>query len=468
MGAVPIDPETTASSAPDGRPPTAGSPGTVHRGRTGLLIGLLVLAASSIAWFRMPSGVAGWLYAEDGKQFVADWASADAAGGISVLWTPYAGYEHLIPRLASLFVTAVLPVTWWATAINVIACLMVGAVAGLVFVLSRDVIADLPCRVVLALITVATPMAATEALGNVANLHWFLLYLTPWLLLATPRSTWGAWGLVAAAFVSTTTEPQCAIFLPLALWRVIRLWPPDTAARRWVIPVLVSWLLGVTAQVLATLTAPRGVGDGDLPPFASVVQGYVLNVGMTIGTADQPVLGAVFLRFGWWAGFIGVAAILALAAIGCVKGGTQQRVVLLALIYGSVVSWTASFVLGQNPIFYYSEIPVAELGWPLLTRWGTAASMLLAATIPVAIAVLIRRHPRHRWVWTTMLAALVAVFAVNLFVDTGPDTGSWAAEVERARAVCDHSADGGAGTVVLTTPPGAGWIIDLPCAVLTE
>ena len=269
MSAAQTGPDPNVPAAPpEHRAPA--KPGT-HQQDSWQLVALIVVAASLVAWFRMPSMVRGWLYAEDGKQFAADWAGADAAGGISVLWTPYAGYEHAIPRLASWFVTGVLPVNWWGIATNVISCLTVGAVAGLVFVFSRDVVTDLACRLVIGMITVLVPIAATEALGNIANLHWFLLYLTPWLLLATPRTSWGAGGMAAVAFLATATEPQCAIFLPLALWRLYRLWrPADRKYRRLMIPVLCGWFLGVAAQVVATFAAPRGV-SGEVPPVASTV-----------------------------------------------------------------------------------------------------------------------------------------------------------------------------------------------------
>ena len=66
--------------------------------------------------------------------------------------------------------------------------------------------------------------------------------------------------------------------------------------------------------------------------------------------------------------------------------------------------------------------------------------MMLAATIPVAVAVLIREYRRRQWIWYAVLGALVIALAANLFLDTGPDYGSWAAEVERARAVCATAA----------------------------
>ena len=59
------------------------------------------------------------------------------------------------------------------------------------------------------------------------------------------------------------------------------------------------------------------------------------------------------------------------------------------------------------------------------------------------------------------------MMAANLFLDTGPDDRSWAAEVERARAVCATANGSSAGTVELTTPPGPSWVINLPCPVLT-
>ena len=105
----------------------------------------------------MPTAVAGWLYAEDGRTFIGDWLRADQP--IKVLWMPYAGYQHLIPRLASGLVIALVPPAGWALAINAIACLVVGTVAGLIYVFSRDVISFRPARVVLGLLAVMTPMA---------------------------------------------------------------------------------------------------------------------------------------------------------------------------------------------------------------------------------------------------------------------------------------------------------------------
>jgi len=422
----------------------------------------VTLVASVIAWVRTPTAIAGWLYAEDGRSFIGDWLGTNEPirGDLSLLWMPYAGYQHLIPRLASGLVTALVPAAGWALAVNAIACLVVGSVAGLVFVFSRDVISFLPSRLVLAMLTVMTPMAGLEALGNLANLHWFLLYLTPWLLLATPRGAVGTWAMAAVAFMSVATEPQCAIFLPLAIWRIVTV--------RRTRPVVLCWLLGVVAQVITAIDAPRAIGS-DVPPIASTIEGYVLNVGMTLGTTHPPLLGAVLVRLGWWVGCVGVAAILAVAAVGILKGSLPAKVAIAALIYGSVVSWTASFVLGRNPSFFYSEMNVIELGTPLLARWGTAASMLLAATIPVTVAVMVQRYPRWRPAWLALLAVLVLAVTANLIAHPGLAGQTWQNEVDAARVTCAATPG---GEVELPTPPdpSAGdpaWRVDVPCSRLT-
>ena len=288
--------------------PAAGAGAENGRGRTWPLAVTVGAAAAAIGWFHMPAGVTGWLYAEDGVLFVGDWIGPGA--NVSVLWTPYAGYQHLIPRITTGLITGFLPVAWWGVAVNMVACLMVGGIAALVFVLSRDVIAFVPSRVMLGLITTLVPLVAVEAIGNLANLHWFLLYLTPWLLLATPRSALGSWVLAAVAMLTTLTEPQCAVFLPLAIARLTP-WKVFPRAGR---PVIWAWLIGVTAQLITTVLAPRPVSAG-FPPVASAVQGYVLNAGMSLSTVNTELLGRVLTHVGWWIGFVGVAAIFTLAGL---------------------------------------------------------------------------------------------------------------------------------------------------------
>src|SRR5664279_2857948 len=71
--------------------------------------------------------------------------------------------------------------------------------------------------------TIATVPARVRGVASsshgVRNSHWYLLFLTPWLLLATPRTRAGTVAMVLLALVVTMSEPLSIVFVPLAAWR---------------------------------------------------------------------------------------------------------------------------------------------------------------------------------------------------------------------------------------------------------
>ena len=366
-------PAADHSSADGVSASTAGSGWTVSTWPAALIVGV---CSTAIAWMRMPAGVAGQLYAEDGRTFFGDWFTH---GGWSLLIEPYAGYQHLVPRVTSWTIMSVFPAQWWATATNLAACSIVGAVAGLVFFFSRDVTSFWPSRVALGLLTAVAPIVGFEALGNLANLHWFLLYLSIWVLLAIPRSVIGAWGMGAVALLCTATEPQCAMFLPLAVWAVVR----SRRSR----PVVLCWTVGVVAQVVDN--ADRTARDcRSLPASALHRRGLrpQRRNDTRFAPSRRPGPGPGRGRPGGSARSV-CCWFSRSAVLGAVWGERRERVAITALLYGSIVSWTASFVLGANPIFFYSDMTPEQLGEPLLIRWGTAAGLMLGATLFVAIGV---------------------------------------------------------------------------------
>ena len=177
-----------------------------------LLVSLAVGAAASVlAWLRLDGRTRGVVWAEDGM-FLQDRLEA---GPLISLVDPYGGYLHLVPR-AIVEVAALVPLQDYAVAVTGLCCLTVGAVAGLVHACSRDVVESRAARVVLGLVTVLVPTAAAEVLGNTANLHWFLLWLTPWVLLCRPTSWRQGWALGAVLLAVTLTEIQAVYFAPAA------------------------------------------------------------------------------------------------------------------------------------------------------------------------------------------------------------------------------------------------------------
>ena len=170
-----------------------------------------------------------------------------------VLFEPYAGYQHFVPRVASWLVVRLTPVEGSALGVGLAACLLVGTISALVYVYSRDIL-DVPvCRLGLAVVPILLPLAAHEAAGNLANLHSYLLYLVPFVLLATARSTAGGLAMAVVAASAALTEIQAAILVPLAVWRMVR----GRRAR----PVGVAFLLGVAAQVVSYLATARARGE---------------------------------------------------------------------------------------------------------------------------------------------------------------------------------------------------------------
>lgn len=149
-----------------------------------LLVGVAVAA---LTWWRLGPATRGTVWAEDGGVFLRERL---ALGPVDSLLHPYAGYLHLVPRVL-VDVAWSLPVEEYARALSVGACLVVGAVAATVFVLSRGVVPQWPLRMLLAAVPALLPLAPFEIAGNAANLHWFLLFAVPWLLAYRARTWWG-------------------------------------------------------------------------------------------------------------------------------------------------------------------------------------------------------------------------------------------------------------------------------------
>ncbi len=409
-----------------------------------MLIGLVAAVA---AYLRVPPGLRDNLYAEDGVLFVGDWAWRAHLG---LLWEPYAGYQHLLPRLGSGLVVATMPVASWGYAVTAVACLLVGAVAAAVFAFSAGLVSFWPARVLLALIVVLIPIAGVEALGNLANLHWFVLILVPWALLTEPRARWGVGAVAVTVLLATLTEPMCIIFAPLALWRFI------TAPRRRA--VMLAWAVGVAAQVVTTLLSPRPRTPGR-PPWMSVILGYVRDVGMSMVTSRPRPLGLAITGVGWWIGVAWVLGLLTFAAIAARFADRHVRVLLAALVLGSIASWSAAFITNNAAAFYFSVLPASEILTAPLLRWATAASAMLAATVPIAVSVLVARFPRLRPAGWAVLGVMLAVMLVNAVPREAREFGTWSSQIDEDIIACRSTA---VDMQVFTAPDN--WVLGIPCA----
>lgn len=408
--------------------------------------------ATIVEYLRLPGGARDTLYAEDGRTFLGDWLTAHS---IDVLYRPYAGYQHLMPRLAGGLVTGLLPVSWWANAMTLIACLLVGGAAALVYVFSRDVVSSPIARLGLAAVTVLTPLAGVDAVGNMANLHWYLIYLVFWLLLATPRSTIGAVLMTTLALVATLTEPQCAVLLPLAVLVFVR----RPASR----PVVLGWLVGVALQLWTYLNYPR-VSSAGMPPFDSAVKGYLLNAAMSNAYASGPLLGRIIASLGWWTAGAALLVLLCFAGYACWRGTTAVRTAVAGALFASVATWSGSYYINNNPVYYYGELTAEQLPTLILVRWGTAAAMLLVASVPLAAGVLVERSPGRWPIAAGIVSLMVIVMSISLVSPSNGRAGvPWDEALTTAAQQCRSSPS--TVTVEVPTYP-AGWPVPVPCSDL--
>lgn len=413
---------------------------------------MLVIGAV-VSWFRLDAVTRGTIWAEDGAIFLAGALEGNPFG---IVLEPYQGYLHALPRLVSATLVIALPVDAWAIGLTAASCLVVGAVAALVFVCAREVVVWLPARVAMGALTFLVPLAPYEVLGNTANLHWYLLWLAPWLLLATPRRTWSAVLLGVAGALAALTEIQMLLFVPLLAWRA-------RDPRRWIVGAGV--LLGGALQIAASIIAPRSAGSGEPPPLLSTAEGYLLHGPMAAVAPTTQVIAQWVLLFGWW-GALAVLALFAAAAVWVlVRGNAVERVAVSALVVGSVVTWSAAYGLNAEPYQFYSVVRLQDAVALIITRYGVVPALLLLGVVVLATSVA-RRNGVFRAGSIAILCATIALLTVATVVPHSSERSAgpaWEDGIDASRDRCAIAGPDAAQKVPLAP---AGWAMRVPCSLL--
>ncbi len=163
------------------------------------------------------------LFAED-LRFVGQ---ALNDGWFSLL-QPYDFFFHSIPRLIAILSVELVPVSHIPLFTN-LACYALTAAA--MANVSRSAYAWLiPSnngRVALSLLLPLAP-GLIETLGNIAGIHWSLLFWLAALCLRDPDQPFKIWELVLAALISVTVA-AAIVFVPIAFLRLVFAWRRKTA-----------------------------------------------------------------------------------------------------------------------------------------------------------------------------------------------------------------------------------------------
>ncbi|MCC2316927.1 hypothetical protein [Cellulomonas chengniuliangii] len=439
-------PSTRVDSAPGGR-----GRSTPHRPRDGVVAVVLGAVLAIVGWLRLSPTARDTLWAEDGRVFLWD---AFYSQPWSVLLRSHDGYLHLLPRVAAEVTVLVSPPGSYATVMSAAGCVLAGSAAALVFVCAGSVTSSTAIRVSLAAVTLLVPALPLEVLGNLANIHWFALWLTPWLLLHSPRTRTGGALLGLVALACALTEIQTALFLPLVLWR----WRDR---RGWA--VRAGLVIGIATQLL--VSSPRPPRPTPAPGADDIVTGYLVNAVMTLWWGSAEAITDTVVRFGWAPAALVLLAVCAAVVLVLRRGTPVQRLAVATFSVASVVLWSAALVLNR-PEMDWSRPDPASTRELIVARYAVVPSMMLLAILILAVAVLPRRRAAYAGASVVLAPILVAAVTAFAPAQTARSSGpAWTPEVDTAREVCGGAPAPDAVELPVAPP---GWTSRVPCDVLED
>lgn len=411
------------------------------------------VGATFAVWRRLGFPARGTAWAEDSGRFLDDRL---ALGPIGVLWHPYEGYLHLVPRLIVDAAVAGAPIEFYAAVVDALSCCVLGAVCALVFVLSGPVLRTWPTRVLLSLLPAITPMVTIEIAGNAANVHWYLLFLAPWVFAYRPRSWWSAGALAVAAGVITLTEIQAVLFIPLLLLN---------ARTRRTLPVAALAVAGLAVQFLVTATHPRPAAHGTTKGV-DVVAGYFVQPIAGSWDADTRAVGDAIQHLGWWTVVVPGLVVIGTFVLAGLRGPRVRRAMLAATAIGSAAVWAAGLLLNHADDTNWTTFTPEQWGLLGALRYGAAASMFfLAAVCITADALLSSQRALLRTIGLALVVAVVAAAVLNVSIPSKRAGGPvWSTQVVDVEGRC--AADLGRSVSIAAAPPQRGWRATIRCSLV--
>jgi hypothetical protein len=418
------------------------------------------VALSYIAWWRLPEDARGTIWAEDGAVFLRETVTI---GPVASIVEPYAGYLHTIPRLISGIAYTIAPLESYAVLMSFLSCAVVACISLAVFQVSAALVASRPIRLMLAMIPVFVPVGPLEVLGNAANLHWYVLWLVPWLLIYRPSRLGAKVILFVVALGSATTEIISAIFVPLALWQCFR--AKNYAAA-------LGMFAGLACQLVATASKPR---YSSLPPVdsiepLSVLYGFGLQSMTSLWETDKHSVASSIVNFGAYAVLIPVAVIVCLLIYVLAFGSLKWKVVAASSFCAAAICWTAAVVLNPTPEIDFANFAEQDwLGRFVFFRYAAAPSMFLLVLVPAAWAVATERTGttgRQETSRAFLAPAVLLIFlSVNYFPSQPSRAGGpeWKEFLTLARTDCTENRE--PREVAIPISP-THWYAVLPCEVI--
>lgn len=422
-------------------------------------IGTLVLlgaVAAVLLWLRLPPVARDTMWAEDGKQFLA---GAEQYGPLN-LFTPYAGYLQVVPRLIAAAVVHV-PVAQWARGMTLGACIVSGAVTVLVYCASASVVSARLPRLVIAAVTVLLPLGPRDVFGNPTNIHSVLMWALFWVVLAQPVTRRGQIAFSVAGMLCALSEIQAVFLVPLIAIR---------ARRRDSWLLLAGPVLGVLAQLVATVADPRHGSHAAPVGIPSLFVGYLINAVLTLFTSISKV-GPAIVDGELWVARALLLGLLALVVLTWGRMPTRTRLAVVAALVLSPLIYVVSVTVNPAEYYEYATMSPAQLGDAWITRYGVVPGMLLLAVAVVSASTIfarpVGRRRGTRIVLRGVAAATIAAVLLSCIVFFVPswtrrsDGPEWAPAARAAAARCERS-----GAQRVEIEETLHWRVPVSCALL--
>jgi hypothetical protein len=369
------------------------------------------------------------------------------------LFSSYAGYLQLLPRLIAQFVSF-LPLRDASAAFAISGAVIASAAALFVFYASAGHVRSWWLRALLAAAVLLLPVAPLEIADSGVNTPWYLLFALFWAALWRPRGGRGMALAALIAFLAAASTPMALAIAPVLALRIVAL--PRIREH--------AVTAGLTAGLLLQVPVIASARDSRVDHLAGPheVLGFV---------AHDVVLPALGWHLDWWLqsalGRNGAAVAVGcvLAAVFCAIVVTQPaRVRLLAaaaLVCGFLLAIAAATL--WRPV----TIDAVSFHFEPGSRYTTLPIFLMETAVIVAVDNIRQRArerartddqasafgvtPRTGWARargaTAAITALVAVLSIGWVTDFRTGNGragatSWAPIADRWLADCQRTPRG--------------------------
>lgn len=405
--------------------------------RDWVLWAILLVVAVPICLLRLSPFEWNVPWAEDGAVFLPAAVQRDPLGA---LMTPYAGYLHTVPRLASAAVVGLLPPQWWPFGLTLTACAVTAFVATAVAALLGHRLGSPVLAVAVWAAVVANPVASVDVNANIANSHWYLL-IGAFAALAARQSHPVLIGVGAAlVFLAATSDPLTVVFGPLWLLQALAILRPRDA----VVPTVFA--VGIVLQAIAVLGASFA-GSAIHPTAGSMARAtaYRVFLGAIAGRDGAPAV------YSWWSGaaYLAAVVVVALVLVAVLRCNGVAVLAAMALITGVTL-----FVLASWIRWYPSFDPSVSLAWEG-GRYAVVPHVLILIAIAASISALVPAAARWRSAPAAFLLLLIVALAVPAFTQQRPGGADWAAAMDEAYSACAEDPDNGVS--IAGSPPGWGF-----------